>query len=62
MATMPKHERKIVTKYDPPPIGWRGADWSASYEDYDLGDPIGTGATEAESIEDLHMEQVLHDS
>ena len=62
MADRPKHERQIVTKYDPPAIPWRGADWSATYHDYDLGDPIGTGATEAEAISDLQMEQVLHDS
>lgn len=55
-------ERKIKTKYDPPPIPWRGADWSATYEDYDLGDPIGVGSTEAEAIADLQMEQELHDS
>lgn len=48
--------RKIVTKYDPPPIPWRGADWSATFGDHDLGDPIGTGATEAEAIADLMQE------
>lgn len=52
-------ERKIVTKYDPPPIPWRGADWSAVFDDYDLGSPIGHGATEQEAIEDLHMEAEL---
>ena len=61
-ACPPKRQPKIVTKYDPPPIPWRGADWSATYDEYDLGDPIGTGATEAEAIADLEMEQVLHDS
>lgn len=49
-------DRKIVTKYDPPPIPFRGCDWSATFEDYDLGDPIGHGYTEAEAIEDLHAE------
>lgn len=51
---MPR-ERKIVTKYDPPPIPWRGADYTATFEDYDLGDPVGVGATEAEAIADLKM-------
>jgi hypothetical protein len=46
----------IKTKYDPPPIPYRGADWTATFGDYDLGDPIGTGATEAEAIADLHIE------
>lgn len=51
--------RKIVTKYDPPPIPFRDADWSAVYDDYDLGSPIGHGATEAEAIEDLKAETEL---
>ncbi len=50
-------DRKIITKYDPPPIGWRGADWSAVFDDYDLGSPIGHGATEIEAIEDLRQEE-----
>ncbi len=49
-------DRKIITRYDPPPIPWRGADWCATFEGYDLGDPIGHGATEADAIADLHME------
>lgn len=48
--------RKIVTKYDPPPIPFRDCDWSAVYDDYDLGSPIGHGATEQEAIDDLNME------
>jgi hypothetical protein len=62
MADTPKREPKIVTRYDPLPIPWRGADWTATYGDYDLGDPVGTGATEAEAIADLHMEKELHDN
>lgn len=50
------HPRKIVTKYDPPPIPWRDADWSAVFDDYDLGSPIGHGKTEADAINDLMME------
>lgn len=48
--------RKIVTKYDPPPIPFRDCDWSAVFDDYDLGSPIGHGATEAGAIDDLKME------
>jgi hypothetical protein len=47
--------RKIVTKYDPPPIPFRDADWSAVF-DYDLGSPIGHGPTEQDAIDDLLME------
>lgn len=54
-------DRKIITKYDPPPIPWRGADWSATFGDYDLGDLIGMGATEAEAIADLMREAELHE-
>ena len=49
-------DRQIVTKYDPPPIPIRCCDWSATFADYDLGDPIGHGATEAEALADLQME------
>lgn len=44
---------KIVTRYDPPPIPVRQMDWTAVSSDYDQGDPIGYGATEAEAIADL---------
>lgn len=49
-------DRKIVTKYDPPLIPWRGADWTATFADYDLGDPVGTGLTEQDAIDDLMAE------
>ena len=45
--------RKVVTKYDPPPIPIRTFDWSATFEDYDLGDPTGFGRTEEEALADL---------
>lgn len=46
----------IKVKFDPPPIPYRGADWTATFGDYDLGDPIGTGATADEAIADLMQE------
>ena len=49
--------RAIIVKHDPPPIPWRGADYQATYEDYDLGDPIGVGATPIEAIADLKQEE-----
>lgn len=52
-------DRKIITKCDPPPIPYRGADWTAVFDGYDLGDPIGTGATEAAAIADLLVEAEL---
>jgi len=45
--------RKIKTTYDPPPIPVRNCDWSATWEDYDLGVPIGYGATEKEALIDF---------
>jgi hypothetical protein len=30
--------------------------WHATFGDYDLGDPIGTGKTEAEAIDDLKQQ------
>lgn len=46
-------DRKIITKYDPPPIPLRDSDWTATREGYDLGDHIGMGATEDAAIADL---------
>lgn len=46
-------ERKIVTEYWPKPIPLRQFDWSAVFDDYDEGAPIGYGYTEAEAIADL---------
>lgn len=47
--------RKIVTKHDPAPIFYEVA-WQATFDDYDLGSPIGHGATEQQAIEDLKLE------
>ena len=43
----------ITTTHNPPPIPLRCFDWSATLADYDEGDPVGYGATEAEAVEDL---------
>lgn len=43
----------IVTNFDYPPIPTRDNDWSAVTDNYDMGDPIGRGATEADAIADL---------
>ena len=43
----------IRTLYDPKPIPPRQFDWSATWGDYDLGAPIGYGATEQEAMRDL---------
>jgi hypothetical protein len=45
--------RKIITRYDPPPIPTTKFDWVAVDDNYDGGDPVGHGATEQEAIEDL---------
>jgi hypothetical protein len=43
----------IRTSYDPPPIPHRQFDWTAIYDNYDGGDPIGYGKTEQDAIDDL---------
>lgn len=45
--------QKIVTKYAPPAIPVRCFDWTAVADDYEPGDLIGYGYTEAEAIADL---------
>lgn len=47
---MPK---KILTDYVYPPIPLRQFDWSAVYDGYEPGEPIGWGVTEALAIQDL---------
>lgn len=44
---------KIITVYDPKPVPSTQFDWSAETDEYELGDPVGYGSTEAEAIEDL---------
>ena len=46
-------QRRVVTSQDIPPIPSRACDWSAHWLDYEPGDAIGHGATEAEAIVDL---------
>lgn len=48
---------KIVTECIRPPIPVRRYDWIATREHSDLGDPIGYGATEAEVMADLVMQE-----
>jgi hypothetical protein len=48
--------RKVKTAYDPPPIPTRNHDWSATFEDYDLGDPIGWGPTEKDALMDFEWQ------
>lgn len=44
---------KIKTRYDTLPIPSKDYDWSAVRENWDLGEPIGYGATEKEAINNL---------
>jgi hypothetical protein len=44
---------KIVTQHICPPIPSFKFDWRATWDGYDLGDPVGYGATEQEAIDDL---------
>jgi hypothetical protein len=43
----------IITTYEYPPVPVRSFDWSACFEGYEPGDPIGRGTTEAEAIAEL---------
>lgn len=43
----------IVTTFDAKPIPIRLFDWSAIFEGYEPGDPIGYGMTEQQAINDL---------
>ena len=43
----------ILTHFINPPVPRRDFDWTAAYEGYEPGDPIGYGETEKEAIADL---------
>jgi hypothetical protein len=45
--------KKIITNNICPPIPSIKYDWEAFREGWDEGEPIGTGATEQEAIDDL---------
>ena len=44
---------QIHTENVYPPIPLRQFDWSATYDGYEPGDPIGWGKTEQDAIDDL---------
>lgn len=46
----------VITNYDPPPIPTRIHDWSAVLDNYEPGEPIGHGPTEADAVYDLYIE------
>ena len=50
---MAADQPKIITRYWAKPIPLRQFDWEAVTDNYDLGSPIGYGATEQEAIADL---------
>ncbi|NQU56673.1 MAG: hypothetical protein HQ513_05515 [Rhodospirillales bacterium] len=52
---------KIITKQINPSIVVRFFDWSAVYDNYEPGDSIGYGPTEAHAIANL-KEQVKHEN
>ena len=46
-------EYRLRTKFWAMPIPDRNFDWTATFENYEGGDPIGHGTTEDEAISDL---------
>lgn len=55
MARKPS-ARVIHVEHVYPPIPVRGMDWRATFDGYEPGDPMGTGATEADAISSLLIE------
>lgn len=55
-AGNPRRFVQVKTKFWAKPIPDRRFDWEAIEEDYDLGSPMGFGATEQEAIADLLVE------
>jgi hypothetical protein len=50
---MEQKKATVRVCYDPKPIPDRQFDWTAVDADYEPGDPIGFGETEAEALADL---------
>jgi len=50
------YEGDVIVTYNPKPIPDRRADYEATPANYDLGSPIGHGATPDEAIADLKQE------
>jgi hypothetical protein len=50
---MEQKQRKIRTEYVYPPIPIRQFDWSAAFDNYEPGCPIGWGRTKEEAVADL---------
>lgn len=46
-------DNQIITDYRPAPIPIRSFDWTATFDGYEPGDPIGYGTTEAQAIKSL---------
>jgi hypothetical protein len=40
----------IIVEYVNPPIAFRGADYCATFENYEPGDPVGRGYNKREAI------------
>jgi hypothetical protein len=51
---------KIKTEHVYPPIPLRSFDYSAAFDGYEPGDPIGWGATEEAAIADLKSQTCSH--
>jgi hypothetical protein len=47
---------KIFTAFVYPPIPIRQFDWSATFDSYEPGDPIGRGPTEEDAVANLLLE------
>jgi hypothetical protein len=54
---LPK-ERKIITRYEYPPIPWRSFDWVAFREGDEETGPFYWGATEQDAITELKEYEV----
>ena len=46
----------VVTQYIYPPIPIRTMDWQAVTDNYEPGEPIGHGPTEADAVMDLFIQ------
>jgi hypothetical protein len=46
----------VITTFAPPPIPDRNHDWSARLDNYEPGQPLGHGPSEAEAVFDLFIE------
>jgi hypothetical protein len=64
MTTITKTGREYrgwTISYDPPPIPWRGADWTATHPNYDASYEDGSWHGNGKSVEAASLDELIRE-